>query len=312
MRFSKCIIKTYKEDPKEAEVVSHKLLLRASMIKQTARGNYTYLPLGLKVLRKVENIVRKYMDLSGANELLMPIMQPSDLWIESGRYNEYGPELMRFKDRSSRDFVLGPTYEEVSVFVFRELIKSYKDLPLNMYQIQTKFRDEIRPRFGLMRTREFLMKDAYSYHLTQECLDREYLNMKDTYNKIFEACGLEFRAVEADTGSIGGSESHEFMVLANSGEDDILYSDSSDYAANIEKAKSIINLKMPEEDKKQIEKVLTKDITTIEQLANYLNISKQKTVKSMLYKDLLNTGYYLALIRGDLEINEIKVKMLLV
>ena len=222
MRFSKSLIKTYKESPKEAETVSHKLMLRASMIKQVSRGNYTYLPLGLKVIKKIENIVREEMNRAGANELLMPIMQPSDLWIESGRYFAYGPELMRFSDRNNRDFVLGPTHEEVSVFIFRDMIKSYKDLPLNMYQIQTKFRDEIRPRFGLMRGREFIMKDAYSYHLTKESLDEEYINMKKTYERIFTRCGLNFRAVEADTGSIGGAESHEFMVLAEAGEDDIL------------------------------------------------------------------------------------------
>lgn len=311
MRFSKSLIKTYKESPKEAETVSHKLMLRASMIKQVSRGNYTYLPLGLKVIKKIENIVREEMNRAGANELLMPIMQPSDLWIESGRYFAYGPELMRFSDRNNRDFVLGPTHEEVSVFVFRDMIKSYKDLPLNMYQIQTKFRDEIRPRFGLMRGREFIMKDAYSYHLTKESLDEEYINMKKTYERIFTRCGLNFRAVEADTGSIGGAESHEFMVLAEAGEDDILYSDTTEYAANIEKARSIIlDMNPAEEEKKQMQKVHTPNCESIEELSKFLNISSKKTVKALLLKEVLEdkTNYYMALIRGDLDVNEIKVK----
>lgn len=311
MRFSKSLIKTYKESPKEAETVSHKLMLRASMIKQVSRGNYTYLPLGLKVIKKIENIVREEMNRAGANELLMPIMQPSDLWIESGRYFAYGPELMRFSDRNNRDFVLGPTHEEVSVFIFRDMIKSYKDLPLNMYQIQTKFRDEIRPRFGLMRGREFIMKDAYSYHLTKESLDEEYINMKKTYERIFTRCGLNFRAVEADTGSIGGAESHEFMVLAEAGEDDILYSDTTEYAANIEKARSIIlDMNPAKEEKKQMQKVHTPNCESIEELSKFLNISAKKTVKALLLKEVLEdkTNYYMALIRGDLDVNEIKVK----
>lgn len=311
MRFSKSLIKTYKESPKEAETVSHKLMLRASMIKQVSRGNYTYLPLGLKVIKKIENIVREEMNRAGANELLMPIMQPSDLWIESGRYFAYGPELMRFSDRNNRDFVLGPTHEEVSVFIFRDMIKSYKDLPLNMYQIQTKFRDEIRPRFGLMRGREFIMKDAYSYHLTKESLDEEYINMKKTYERIFTRCGLNFRAVEADTGSIGGAESHEFMVLAEAGEDDILYSDTTEYAANIEKARSIIlDMNPAEEEKKQMQKVHTPNCESIEELSKFLNISAKKTVKALLLKEVLEdkTNYYMAIIRGDLDVNEIKVK----
>lgn len=310
MRFSKAFIKTYKENPKEAETISHRLMLRAGMIKQVSRGNYTYLPLGLRVLRKIENIVRKEMNNAGAVELLMPIMQPADLWKESGRWNFYGPELMRFRDRNSRDFVLGPTHEEIITYIFREIVNSYKELPLNLYQIQTKFRDEIRPRFGLMRGREFLMKDAYSFHSTVESLNDEYMNMKNTYSRIFEACGLEFRAVEADTGSIGGAESHEFMVLAQSGEDDILYSEKSDYAANIEKAKSIINLKMPIEEEKEKEKVLTENIESIEDLSNFFSIDKSKTLKTVLLKEVIEdkTNYYMAVIRGDLDVNEIKVK----
>lgn len=310
MRFSKLLIKTYKESPKEAEAINHKLMLRASMIKQISRGNYTYLPLGLRVIKKIENIVREEMDRAGANEILMPIMQPVDLWIESGRYSDYGPELMRFKDRNNRDFVLGPTHEELSVSIFRDMINSYKDLPLNMYQIQTKFRDEMRPRFGLMRGREFIMKDAYSYHLTKESLDNEYQNMLDTYIRIFNRCGLNFRPVEADTGSIGGAESHEFMVLASAGEDDILYSNESNYAANIEKARSVIDLENEYEDKKEIKLVNTPNITTILDLSKFLNIPTKKTIKSLLLKAKIKdeVKYFMAVIRGDLEVNEIKVK----
>lgn len=306
MKFSKALIKTYKESPKEAEAINHKLMLRASMIKQISRGNYTYLPLGLRVIQKIENIVREEMNRAGANELLMPIMQPSDLWIESGRYSDYGPELMRFKDRNQRDFVLGPTHEEVSVYIFKELVSSYKELPLNMYQIQTKFRDEIRPRFGLMRGREFIMKDAYSYHLSQESLDKEYLNMKETYDRIFTRCGLDFRAVEADTGSIGGAESHEFMVLASAGEDDILYTESGSYSANVEKAKSLIDLEQMREEENSIEEIYTPNIKTIEELEKFLKLPKTKLVKSLLLTD--GKQVYLAVIRGDLDVNEIKVK----
>lgn len=310
MRFSKTFIKTYKESPKEAETQSHKLMLRAGMIKQVSRGNYTYLPLGLKVLKKIEKIAREELDKAGAIELLMPIMQPADLWKESGRWNAYGPELMRFKDRNQRDFVLGPTHEEIVTYLFRELIKSYKELPINFYQIQTKFRDEIRPRFGLMRGREFIMKDGYSFHLTKESLDKEYLNMKQAYCNIFNRCGLNFRPVEADTGSIGGAESHEFMVLASAGEDDILYSDTTDYAANVEKATSKIELVMPEEEKKEKKLVETPNVTTIDELEKYLNISKKKIVKAVLFKEVLEekTNYYMAIIRSDLDVNDIKVK----
>ena len=232
MRLSKAFLKTYKEAPKEAEVVSHKLMLRASMIRQLTRGIYSYLPLGYKVLRKIENIVREEMDNAGAQEIHMPVLQPADLWQETGRWFAYGPELMRMKDRSEREFALGPTHEEVVTDIVRSTIDSYKDLPINLYQIQTKFRDEMRPRFGLMRGREFLMKDAYSFHLTDESLDQEYQNMKAAYERIFTRCGLNFRAVEADSGSIGGDVTNEFMVLAESGEDDILFCDTCGYAAN--------------------------------------------------------------------------------
>ncbi|MDO5088268.1 MAG: proline--tRNA ligase [Leptotrichiaceae bacterium] len=310
MKLSKAFLKTYKEAPKEAEVISHQLMLRASMIKQLTRGIYSYLPLGYKVLRKIENIVREEMDRANAQEIHMPVLQPASLWEETGRWFAYGPELMRLKDRNEREFALGPTHEEVVTDIVRNMVDSYKDLPFNLYQIQTKFRDEIRPRFGLMRGREFLMKDAYSFHIDEKSLDEEYLNMKEAYERIFERCGLNFRAVEADSGSIGGDSSHEFMVLADSGEDDILYCDMSDYAANKEKASSIIKLEMSSEEKKEKELVETPNCKTIEEVANFFNTDKTKTVKAVLLKEVLENkvNYFMALIRGDLDINPIKVK----
>lgn len=310
MRLSKAFLKTYKEVPKEAEVISHQLMLRASMIRQVTRGIYNYLPLGYKVLKKIENIVREEMDKAGAQEILMPVLQPSSLWQESGRWFAYGPELMRLKDRNERDFALGPTHEEVVTDIVRNMITSYKELPFNLYQIQTKFRDEMRPRFGLMRGREFLMKDAYSFHLTQESLDEEFLNMKNAYSKILERMELKYRAVDADSGSIGGDASNEFMVLAENGEDDILYCDESNYAANVEKATSIIELIESTEEKLQKELFETPNCKTIEDVANFVGVSKEKTVKALLLKEVLEneTKYYLALIRGDLEVNDIKVK----
>ncbi len=312
MRLTKAFLKTYKEAPKEAEVISHQLMLRASMIRQLTRGVYSYLPLGYRVLKKIENIVREEMDRAGAQEILMPVLQPSSLWEESGRWFAYGPELMRLKDRSEREFSLGPTHEEVVTDIVRNMVSSYKELPFNLYQIQTKFRDEMRPRFGLMRGREFLMKDAYSFGLTEEDMDKEYQNMKAAYEKILERCGLNYRSVEADTGSIGGDASHEFMVLAESGEDDILYSDSSDYAANIEKASSIIELSESTEEKLQKELVKTPNCKTIEDVANFLKVPTSKTVKALLLKEVLEDGknYFLVLVRGDLNVNTIKVKNL--
>ncbi|MDR2878976.1 MAG: proline--tRNA ligase [Fusobacteriales bacterium] len=312
MRLSKAFVKTYKEAPKEAEVISHKLMLRASMIKRLASGVYSYLPLGNRVLKKVENIVREEMDKSGAQEVFMPVLQPADLWKESGRWVAYGPELMRMKDRHEREFALGPTHEEVITDIVRNEINSYKDLPMNLYQIQTKFRDEIRPRFGLMRGREFIMKDAYSFHTTHESLDEEYLNMKTAYENIFTRCGLDFRAVEADSGSIGGDVTHEFMVLAESGEDDILYCDSCDYAANKEKAASKADFKESDEEAKSIELVETPNTWTIEDVAAFFNIPVSKTVKVVVLKEAFgeNDKYYMALIRGDYEVNTIKVKNL--
>ena len=310
MRLSKAFLKTYKEAPKEAEVISHKLMLRASMIRQLTRGVYSYLPLGYRVLKKIENIVREEMDRANAQEMLMPVLQPASLWEESGRWFAYGAELMRMKDRNEREFALGPTHEEVITDIVRNTITSYKELPMNLYQIQTKFRDEMRPRFGLMRGREFLMKDAYSFHLTQDSLDEEFLNMKNAYSRILERMELEFRAVDADSGSIGGDASNEFMVLAENGEDDILYSNESDYAANIEKATSIIELTESTEEKLPKELVETPNCKTIEDVAKFVGVPKEKTVKALLLKEILKneTKYYLALIRGDLEVNDIKVK----
>ena len=310
MRLSKAFLKTYKEAPKEAEVVSHKLMLRASMIRQLTRGIYSYLPLGYKVLRKIENIVREEMDNAGAQEIHMPVLQPADLWQETGRWFAYGPELMRMKDRSEREFALGPTHEEVVTDIVRSTIDSYKDLPINLYQIQTKFRDEMRPRFGLMRGREFLMKDAYSFHLTDESLDQEYQNMKAAYERIFTRCGLNFRVVEADSGSIGGDVTNEFMVLAESGEDDILFCDTCGYAANKEKATSIIDLTESNEDKQAMELVETVEKKTIEEVSEYLGVPASKTVKTVLFKEELTdkTNYFMALIRGDLDVNEVKIK----
>ena len=307
MRFSKSFIKTLKETPKEAETASHKLLLRASMIKKLTSGVYTYLPLGYKALKKVENIVREEMDRAGAQEILMPVLQPAELWKESGRWEVMGPLMMKLQDRNKRDFVLGPTHEEVITDLIRNEISSYKSLPLNLYQIQTKFRDEIRPRFGLMRGREFVMKDAYSFHTSQESLDEEFLNMRDAYSRIFSRCGLKFRPVEADSGAIGGSGSQEFHVLADSGEDEIIYCDSCEYAANVETATSKVE-PAPVEELKAAELVDTPNVSKIEDVVNYLNIPYSKTVKAMMYRDMGTDQVYMVLIRGDYEVNETKLR----
>lgn len=307
MRFSKSFIKTLKETPKEAETASHKLLLRASMIKKLTSGVYTYLPLGYKALKKVENIVREEMDRAGAQEILMPVLQPAELWKESGRWEVMGPLMMKLQDRNKRDFVLGPTHEEVITDLIRNEISSYKSLPLNLYQIQTKFRDEIRPRFGLMRGREFVMKDAYSFHTSQESLDEEFLNMRDTYSRIFSRCGLKFRPVEADSGAIGGSGSQEFHVLAESGEDEIIYCDSCEYAANVETATSKVE-PAPVEELKTAELIDTPNVSKIDDIVNYLNIPYSKTVKAMMYRDMGTDQVYMVLMRGDYEVNETKLR----
>lgn len=307
MRFSKYYVKTLKETPKEAEVISHKLLLRSGMIKRLASGVYTYLPLGLKALKKVETIVREEMDRAGAQEIFMPVLQPAELWQESGRWDVMGPEMMRLLDRHERQFVLGPTHEEVITDIIRNDISSYKALPINLYQIQTKFRDERRPRFGLMRGREFLMKDAYSFHATKESLDDEFENMKNAYIRIFERCGLKFRPVEADSGAIGGSGSQEFHVLAESGEDEIIYCDSCDYAANVETATSVVN-HLQKEELKEVVLADTPNVSKIEDVVKYLEVPVEKTVKAMMYKDMVTDEVYMVLIRGDYEVNEVKLK----
>jgi prolyl-tRNA synthetase len=311
MKFSNLYVKTLKETPKDAEVISHKLMLRAGMIKKLASGVYTYLPLGYKALRKVEKIVREEMERAGSQEIFMPVLQPAEIWQESGRWDTMGPEMMRIKDRHDREFVLGPTHEEVITDIIRNDISSYKSLPMNLYQIQTKFRDERRPRFGLMRSREFLMKDAYSFHGSEECLDNEFENMKAAYTRIFERCGLKFRSVEADSGAIGGSGSQEFHVLAESGEDEIIYCDSCGYAANLEKAESIAFIPEYEKELLQAELLDTPNISKIEDIAEHLGIETSQTVKAIMFKDLGSEKVYMALMRGDYEINEVKLKNLL-
>ena len=307
MRLSKYYIKTLKETPKEAEVISHKLLLRAGMIKRVASGIYTYLPLGLKALRKVENIVREEMDRAGSQEIFMPVLQPAELWKESGRWDVMGEEMMRIKDRHQREFTLGPTHEEVITDIIRNDISSYKSLPINLYQIQTKFRDERRPRFGLMRGREFMMKDAYSFHANKESLDEEFENMKSAYTKIFERCGLKFRAVEADSGAIGGSGSQEFHVLADSGEDEIIYCTKCEYAANVETATSTIK-NIPSKELLEKKLIDTPNISKIVDVVEFLKVPVEQTVKAMMYKDVVTDEVYMVLIRGDFEVNETKLK----
>ncbi len=310
MRFSKLYVKTLKETPKEAVVESHKLMMRSGMIKKLASGVYTYLPLGYRALKKVEDIVREEMDKAGSQELFMPVMQPAEIWKESGRWDAMGPEMMRLKDRHDRDFILGPTHEEVITDIIRNDISSYKSLPISLYQIQTKFRDERRPRFGLMRGREFLMKDAYSFHGSQECLDKEFDNMKQAYSNVFERCGLKFRSVEADSGAIGGSGSQEFHILAESGEDEIIYCECG-YAANLEKAESIPYIPAYDTELKTPELLDTPNVSKIEDVANYFNIDASQTVKAIMYKDLNDEKVYMVLQRGDYEINEVKLKNIL-
>jgi prolyl-tRNA synthetase len=309
MRTSQFFFTTLKEAPADAEVVSQKLMLRAGYIKRAASGIYTWMPLGLRVLRKVENIVREEMNAAGALELLMPAVQPFELWEESGRGPAYGPELLRFKDRHQRDFVIGPTHEEVITDVVRRDVKSYRQLPIHLYQIQTKFRDEIRPRFGVMRGREFLMKDGYSFHSSFDDLKREYGNMYATYSRIFTRLGLKFRAVAADTGSIGGTGSHEFHVLADSGEDDIAFCPDSDYAANIELAEALAPAAPRCSATKTMDKVATPGKTACADVAAYLALDLQNIVKSVAVVSEKTEGeksFALLLLRGDHALNEIK------
>ncbi|HFI5794435.1 TPA: proline--tRNA ligase [Listeria monocytogenes] len=306
MRQTMTFIPTLKEVPADAEVKSHQLLLRAGFIRQTASGIYSYLPLATLMLRKIETIIREELEAIGAAELLMPALQPAELWQESGRWNDYGPELMRLKDRASRDFALGPTHEEVITALLRDEVKSYKRLPLTLYQIQTKFRDEKRPRFGLLRGREFIMKDAYSFHATSESLDEVYNLMHQAYSNIFTRCGLEFRSVIADSGSIGGNESKEFMALSDIGEDTIAYSDASDYAANTEMAPVLYMEKKSHELEKDLEKIATPDQKSITDIVGFLEVPIEKTMKSMLYQ--VDDEVIMVLVRGDHEVNDIKIK----
>ncbi|MBC1403731.1 proline--tRNA ligase [Listeria welshimeri] len=306
MRQTMTFIPTLKEVPADAEVKSHQLLLRAGFIRQTASGIYSYLPLATLMLRKIEAIIREELEAIGAAELLLPALQPAELWQESGRWNDYGPELMRLKDRASRDFALGPTHEEVITALLRDEVKSYKRLPLTLYQIQTKFRDEKRPRFGLLRGREFIMKDAYSFHANSESLDEVYKLMHQAYSNIFTRCGLEFRSVIADSGSIGGNESKEFMALSEIGEDTIAYSDASDYAANTEMAPVLYMEKKSHELEKELEKVATTNQKSIADIVDFLEVPIEKTIKSMLYQ--VDEEVIMVLVRGDHEVNDIKIK----
>ncbi|MCA1062407.1 proline--tRNA ligase [Rossellomorea aquimaris] len=308
MKQSNTFIPTLRETPSDAEIKSHQLLLRAGFIRQNASGIYSFLPLGNKVLKKVEDIIREELDAAGAVEMLMPALQPSELWKESGRWGTYGPELMRMNDRHDREFALGATHEEVITSLVRDEIKSYKRLPITMYQIQTKFRDEKRPRFGLLRGREFIMKDAYSFHSSFESLDQTYDALFQAYSNIFSRCGLNFRAVIADSGAMGGKDTHEFMVLSEVGEDTIAYSDTSGYAANIEMAEVVDSYIRPTDDTLVMEKVSTPDCKSIDEVSAFLSIEKTQCIKSLLFK--VDQDFVLILSRGDHEINDIKVKNL--
>ena len=312
MRASQLLIATLKETPADAEVISHQLMLRAGMIRKLASGLYTWLPMGLRVLRKIEAIVREEMNNAGAQEILMPVVQPAELWEESGRWDQYGAELLRIKDRHQRGFCLGPTHEEVITDLMRNELQSYKQLPINLYQIQTKFRDEIRPRFGIMRAREFTMKDAYSFHVSQASLSEIYDGMHKAYSTIFTRIGLDFRAVLADTGSIGGSASHEFHVLAESGEDDIAFSNSSNYAANVELAEAIAPTNVNAEAQQTLTSVDTPNAKTITDVCEQLNIPAEQSVKTLLVnadEDCSSTLVALVL-RGDHQLNELKAEKL--
>lgn len=321
MRFSQTLIPTLKEDPVEAQIISHRLMLRAGLIRQLGSGIYTWLPVGLRVLRKVESIVRQEMDMAGAQEVLMPAVQPGELWQESGRWQQYGAELLRFVDRHERQFCFGPTHEEVISDLVRRTCRSYKQLPANFYQIQTKFRDEIRPRFGIMRGREFLMKDAYSYDMDEAGLEVSYRSMFAAYQRIFTRCGLQFRAVEADTGAIGGSSSHEFHVLAQSGEDTIISCTHCDYAANLEKAtaravltesSTVVVADVPADvpaNSQMMERVATPGKKSIEEVTQFLQIPAEKLVKSLMVET--ERGPFLLLLRGDRELNLIKAALVL-
>jgi prolyl-tRNA synthetase len=312
MRTSKYLLSTLKETPNDAEIVSHQLMLRAGMIRKLASGLYTWLPTGLRVLQKVEKIVREEMNNAGAVETMMPVVQPSELWQETGRWDKFGPELLRIADRHNRPFVLGPTHEEVITDMVRNEVKSYKQLPLNLYQIQTKFRDEVRPRFGVMRSREFIMKDAYSFHIDRESLEATYQDMHAAYCNIFSRMGLDFRPVLADSGAIGGSGSQEFHVLAESGEDLIAFSTESDYAANIEKAEALAPTTERASPTQEMTLVDTPDAKTIAELVEQFDLAIEKTVKTLFVKasDEVEAPLIALIIRGDHELNEVKAENL--
>ncbi|MDL0429821.1 proline--tRNA ligase [Marinobacter sp. TBZ242] len=314
MRASRYLIATQKETPADAEIISHQMMLRAGMIRKLAAGLYSWLPMGLRVLRKVERIVREEMDKSGAQEVLMPAVQPAELWQESGRWEQYGGELLRMNDRHGRDFCFGPTHEEVITDLIRNELKSYKELPANFYQIQTKFRDERRPRFGVMRAREFIMKDAYSFHVNAESLNETYQVMHRTYCAIFDRLGLDYRPVEADSGAIGGSASHEFHVLASSGEDAIVFSTDSDYAANIEKAEAVAPAGDRPSPSRAMEEVATPEQRTIEAVAGFLKVDASETIKTLMVKaeedENGDAGLVALILRGDHTLNDIKAEQL--
>ncbi|TXI17504.1 MAG: proline--tRNA ligase, partial [Nitrosomonas sp.] len=306
MRVSQFFISTLKEAPSEAELISHKLMLRAGLIKRLGSGLYSWMPLGLRILRKVENIVREEMNKSGAIEVLMPAIQPAELWQETGRWDVFGPQMLKIKDRHEHDFCFGPTHEEIITDIARREIKRYRQLPLNFYQIQTKFRDEIRPRFGVMRAREIIMKDAYSFHTDENSLMQTYQLMFETYSRIFIRLGLKFRAVAADTGAIGGSGSHEFHVLAESGEDAIAFCSNSDYAANIELASSLLPEQKRDNPIDVMQKIATPNKKTCVEVADFLGIPLHTTIKTLAVKT--NDKLYLLLLRGDHQLNELKVR----
>lgn len=309
MRLSQFPLSTLKETPADAEIISHQLMMRAGMLRKQAAGLYSWLPLGLRVLRKVEAIVREEMDRAGALELLMPAVQPAELWMESGRWEQYGPELLRFNDRHQRGFCLGPTHEEVITDIARREIRSYKQLPVNYYQIQTKFRDEIRPRFGIMRAREFIMKDAYSFHIDQNSLDATYQLMYDTYSRIFTRLGLEFRPVQADSGAIGGNISHEFHVLADSGEDAIAFSSGGEYAANVERAEAIAPAEERPAAAAAMSTVDTPGQHTIEDVCKHLGVKPEQCVKTLLLQGK-ETATVALVLRGDHDLNTVKAEKL--
>ena len=309
MKLSQLLTSTLREAPADAEIVSHKLMLRAGMIRQLAAGIYTWLPLGFRILKKVETIIREEMNSVGAQEILMPAVQPAELWRESKRWEHYGPELLRINDRHEREFCFGPTHEEVITDLVRREIRSYKQLPVNFYQIQTKFRDEIRPRFGIMRSREFLMKDAYSFHLNDESLQETYEQMHKTYSKIFTRLGLQFRAVIADSGNIGGNKSHEFHVLAESGEDKIVFSKNGEYAANLEQAEALVSQESRPKPSKKIKTVDTPNQKTIEEISKFLNINTNQCLKTLIIKSE-DDGLIALILRGDHELNRAKTEKL--